>query len=126
MDEFRKVMDDDFNTAGALAVLQGFAGDLNKAKKAQGTEIQASLAASLTECGQVLGILNHDPDAWFKSSGSMDGDSIGDDEIDALIAARNEARDSSNWQEADRIRDVLAEAGILLEDGPAGTTWKRS
>jgi len=129
MDEFREVMDDDFNTAGALAVLQRIAGDLNRAKDANGTEVQASLAATLAcalgQCGRVLGILNHDPDGWFKSSESADSDGMSDDEIESLIVARNEARDTSNWSEADRIRDSLAKAGILLEDGATGTTWKR-
>jgi cysteinyl-tRNA synthetase len=132
MEGFRKAMDDDFNTAGALAVLQGLAGDLNKAKEAReareggDSDRQASLAATMKECGQVLGILNQDSDSWFKSRTGDEVDGMSDDDIDALIAARNKARDASDWGEADRIRDALTEAGVLLEDGPEGTTWKRN
>jgi cysteinyl-tRNA synthetase len=132
MEGFRKAMDDDFNTAGALAVLQGLAGDLNKAKEAReareggDSDRQASLAATMKECGQVLGILNQEPDSWFKSRTGDEVDGMSDDDIDALIAARNKARDASDWGEADRIRDALTEAGVLLEDGPEGTTWKRN
>ena len=125
MDAFHEVMDDDFNTARGLAVLQGIAGDLNKAKEAPAPESQAALAAALKQCGQVLGILNDEPDSWFKSSETAGAEGMSDEEIESLIAARNEARDTSNWSDADRIRDELAAAGILLEDGAGGTSWKR-
>jgi cysteinyl-tRNA synthetase len=125
MGGFQKAMDDDFNTAEALAVLQGMASDLNRARESADSEREAALAVALKECGQVLGILNQTPDAWFKERAGDDADGLGDDEIESFIKAREAAREARDWGEADRIRDTLAAAGILLEDGAEGTTWKR-
>lgn len=123
---FRAAMDDDFNTADAIAVLQGAAGALNKSASAGETDHVVALAAALRCLGKVLGILEQDADLWFKSSASAEVSALGDQDIDALIAARNAARQDKDWAEADRIRDDLAARGILLEDGAGGTTWKRS
>ena len=125
MDGFQKAMDDDFNTAEALSVLQGMASDLNRARESADSEREAALAISLKECGQVLGLLNQTPDDWFKERTGDDADGLGDDEIESFIKAREAAREARDWGEADRIRDTLAAAGILLEDGAEGTTWKR-
>jgi cysteinyl-tRNA synthetase len=74
--------------------------------------------------GGVLGILSLDPEDWFRAG---DSGGLSDAEIEALIAARNEARKSKNWAESDRIRKELAEKGVVLEDKPGGTTnWRRA
>ena len=73
-----------------------------------------------------MGLLQLDPDTWFKE---RPGDaSIGLDsaEIDGLIAERGQARATKDFARSDEIRDQLAAHGILLEDGPGGTTWKRA
>ncbi|AXK39823.1 cysteine--tRNA ligase [Crenobacter cavernae] len=114
---FKAAMDDDFNTAEALAVLFELAGEANKSGSAE----QAGLLKAL---GSVLGLLQRDP-VEFLQGGRVAGE-LSADGIDALIAARREARATKNWAESDRIRDELTAAGIVLEDGPQGTTWRRA
>jgi cysteinyl-tRNA synthetase len=127
--QFAEAMDDDFNTPGALAALQSAARELNVAKAAGETSKAASLAAELRRLGGVLGLLGHVPAAWLATAsqlaGIASGDSLDPAEIDQLVAARVEARRNRNWAESDRIRDALAARGVVLEDGPAGTTWRR-
>jgi cysteinyl-tRNA synthetase len=129
---FRAAMDDDFNTPEALAVLQALARDLNVAKSAGDGARAASIAAELKRLGAVLGILQHAPDAWLKTPASLAN--VGgegatearptDAEIDALVAARTAARKAKDFRESDRIRDELLARGVILEDGPKGTTWR--
>jgi cysteinyl-tRNA synthetase len=72
----------------------------------------------------VLGLLRIPAEQWFRA-GAAGG--LGDAEIDALIAARADAKKARNWPESDRIRNELAAAGVILEDKPGGvTTWRRS
>jgi cysteinyl-tRNA synthetase len=139
---FRKAMDDDFNTPQALAVLYGLATELNKAKSEGRAAEAASTAAELRSLGAVLGIAQQDPDAWFKKIKPRIGGAalnaqpglkvdiraadLSNDDIDRLVEARRAARAGRNFTEADRIRDELASQGVVLEDGPQGTTWRRS
>jgi cysteinyl-tRNA synthetase len=124
---FRLAMDDDFNTAEAIAVLQILATGLNNAKDAGAPPEQvAGRALEMRQIGQVLGILTLAPDQWFRASARARG-GLGDAEIDARVAGRIEARRAKNWAESDRIRKELAEAGVVLEDRPDGTTsWRRT
>ena len=67
-------------------------------------------------------MLTVDPEEWF--AGDVDGD-LSSDDIEALIEQRNEARAAKDFQKADAIRDRLADGGVIIEDGPGGTTWRR-
>jgi cysteinyl-tRNA synthetase len=108
-------LEDDLNTPLAIAALHDVAAELNKA----GEGAKASLRSALLAGGRLLGVLQEDPEAWLR--GGVEDAA----EIERLIALRNAARKERNFAEADRIRNQLAIRGILLEDGPGGTTWRR-
>ena len=74
--------------------------------------------------GRVLGLLQQEPEAWFRWQ-PAGGAALDESAIADFIRRRQEARKSRNFAEADRIREELAEQGILLEDGPQGTIWRR-
>jgi cysteinyl-tRNA synthetase len=128
---FAEAMDDDFNTPGAIAALQDAARELNVAKAAGVRPRAAALAAELRRLGGLLGLLGQPASAWLAApstlaAGAAAGNGALDaGEIERRIEARIEARRARNWAESDRIRDELAAAGVLLEDGPSGTTWRR-
>jgi cysteinyl-tRNA synthetase len=121
--EFDAVMEDDFNTPRAIAVLHEIARALNQLPDKRSAEAQR-LAGTLKSLGGTLGFLQADPDE-FLQSGSPDGQ-MPAAEIEALIAKRLAARKAKDFKEADRIRDELAQQGVILEDGPKGTTWRRA
>ena len=113
---FFAAMDDDFNTAEAMSVLFELANEANKTGSAE-------LAGCLKALGGTLGLLQDDPQHFLQSGGEEGG--LSANEIEALIAQRKTARETKNWAESDRIRDLLAEHKILLKDGADGTTWTR-
>jgi cysteinyl-tRNA synthetase len=121
---FRDALDDDFNTPEALAVMQGVAKNLNLSKAAGDGAKAAVAAATLRAVGEVLGILQQDPDAYLKRS--VDKEGLSDAEVEALLAARQAARAAKNFAESDRIRAQLAAAGVLIEDRAGRTEWRRA
>jgi cysteinyl-tRNA synthetase len=110
---FRDAMDDDFDTPAALAFVFELVRDANIALDAGRNDDAARLAATVRELWSALGL------TW------LDDDEQLDDEIRALVAARDEARERKDWAEADRLRDELRARGIVLEDTPEGTVWRR-
>jgi cysteinyl-tRNA synthetase len=112
---------DDLNTPLALASLHYLVSAANEALAAGDDAALPQLKARILAAGEVLGVLQQAPDAWFRAGVTLDAAAM-----EAAIAARLAARKAKNWPEADRIRKELAEQGILLEDGPGGTTWRRA
>jgi cysteinyl-tRNA synthetase len=110
---FKEAMDDDFGTPEAIAELFQLA-----AKVFQG---DAAAARQLKSLGAVLGLLQRDPDDFLRAAPA----GVAEDWINERIAARQAARKEKNFPEADRIRQELAEKGIVLEDKAGATTWRR-
>jgi len=113
---FREVMDDDFNTPMAFAVLHELRAEVNRTKSAE-------LSGLLKALGNTIGLLTQDPARFVQGGEATTGDAA---EIDALILLRQEAKKARNFAESDRIRDLLKARGIVLEDGAGGTTWRRA
>jgi cysteinyl-tRNA synthetase len=113
-------LEDDLNTPKAMAEFFALARLLNKSDDAAERE---ALAAQMYAAGELMGLLGNDPEDWF--AGHVEGD-MPAEEVEALIDQRNQARKDRDFQAADAIRDQLAAAGIAIEDGPDGTTWRRS
>ncbi len=130
---FREVMNDDFNTSEAVAILFELANEVNRSNSRETAGLLKSLAA-------LLGLLQRDPSAFLQgqpiaaASGAASLVSLtatgaagpSPEEIQRLIDLRNTARKAKNFAESDRIRKELLDAGIVLEDGPKGTAWRRS
>jgi len=113
-------LEDDINSPKALAEMFAQARQLNKSTD---ENERHSLAAGLLAGGDLLGIMQIDPEAWFSDPGSSD---LSNDEIDAMLIQRKEARANRDFSAADKIRDQLAAQGVTIEDGPAGARWRRS
>jgi len=123
---FNNAMNDDFNSPEAVAVLFELAREINKNREAEPGKSKV-LAGCLCRLGNVLGLLQADPEAYLRESIVQEGAAPGlsEPDIESLIASRIRARDEKNWAEADRMRDELEAAGIVIEDGASGTTWRR-
>ena len=110
---FKAAMDDDFNTAEAVAELFNLANEIGRGGKELGPQLKG--------LGAVLGLLERESQAFLQA-----GDGLPEERIRAMIAARLAARKARNYAEADRIRMELEVAGVILEDGAQGTTWRRA
>ena len=117
---FVAAMDEDFNTPEALAVLFDLARELNAAAR-NDTARARILAAELKGFGAVFGILQEDP-LSFRRGGVASEDDAG---IDALVAARTDAKKARDFARADEIRAELLARGVVLEDTREGTVWRR-
>ncbi|MBT5457938.1 MAG: cysteine--tRNA ligase [Rhodospirillaceae bacterium] len=115
----QSALEDDLNTPKAVAELHTLATELNKADD---EAVRASLKAALLSGGLLLGLLQQDPEDWFKQGAGEVDDAV----IEDMIQRRVEARAAKDFAEADRLRDELVANGIVLEDGPGGTIWKRA
>lgn len=118
---FRAAMDDDFNTPIALSVLFDLVRDLNVASD---QAEKAKLGGILKRLAGLLGLLEADPEVFLRSGASEDG--LSDEEIETLIEQRKTARANKAWAESDRIRDLLTDSGIVLEDAGSETRWRRN
>ena len=108
-------MNDDFNTPEAVAVLFDLANEVNRSQSPHAAKLLKSL-------GAVLGLLQRNPEEFLRGDLPA-GWTVA--RVEEMIAARAQAKKVRNYAESDRIRDELLAAGIVLEDGPAGTTWRR-
>ena len=136
---FRAAMDDDFNTPEAMAVLFELAAEANRSKSAMSSGLLRAL-------GGILGLLGQDPTEFLQgraasgaarmepmeakgtgqASASTPSTAVSREQIEQMIAARAVAKKAKNYAEADRIRTGLLDAGIVLEDTPQGTNWRRA
>jgi cysteinyl-tRNA synthetase len=112
---FREAMDDDFNTPEAVAVLFDLANEVNRSRSENSARLLKSLAG-------ILGLLGRRAEAFLQVGPVTHTP----ESIQRLIEARFTARKAKNYAEADRIRKELESAGVILEDGPQGTTWRRA
>ena len=123
-ERFAAAMDDDFNTPGALAAMFDLAREINRVR-ADDEPRAAALGGELRRLGGILGILQDDAEGFFRGGETSAAGGLSDAEIDDLIEKRAQARKDRDFAEADRVRDELKAAGVILEDGAQGTTWRR-
>jgi cysteinyl-tRNA synthetase len=116
-------LEDDLNTPKALAEMFGLARRINKAER---DSVRRALALELLGAGDVIGLLQADPEEWFAGTAGGERGSMPASEIERLIALRNDARARRDFAAADAIRDELSAAGIAIEDGASGTRWRRA
>ena len=120
-DRFFAAMDDDFNTPMAFAVLFEMASELNRLK-GMDDNAASQLAGQIQALAATVGLLQQNPKDFLQQGSAGE---IGADEVEALIVERKEARANKDFARSDEIRDQLGAVGVILKDGPEGTTWYR-
>ena len=120
-EEIVSALEDDLNTPKAIAALHALATALNKAESEQE---KAAAKSKLLASAHLLGLLYQDAEEWFRS-GAASSDGLSETEIEALIRKRADARKAKDFATADAVRKELADKGIVIEDTPSGTQWKR-
>ena len=115
---FMGAMNDDFNTPEAIAVLFDLANETNKKSLKQGADLLKGL-------GGILGLLQQDPQQYFQDDASLGDSAYTSEQIEDLIQERVTARKEGDYARADEIRKDLFNAGVVLEDNPQGTGWRR-
>ena len=118
-DKLVAALEDDLNSPKALAEFFVLARALNKCND---KKEMVKLAASMYASGDLMGLLAVDPEQWF--AGHVEGE-LSPDEIEVLIEQRNAAKAERDFQRADAIREQLKDAGVMIQDGREGTTWRR-
>ena len=118
--QYKKMMDDDFNVPGALAVLFDMAKSINSLKDSDQFDQANQLATILVSLAKPLGVLQQDPEDYLKS-----GVQLSEDKIEGLIREREVARTNRDFKKSDQIRDELISMNIVLEDSADGTSWRR-
>jgi len=117
-----EALQDDLNTPRAMSELHRLSGLVNTSAD---DGAHAANMSALSASAELLGLLQQDPEDWFKWAPKSRLAGLSDADIDVLVAARVEARKAKDFAASDRIRDELKAAGVMLEDGPAGTLWRR-
>ncbi len=117
--QFKRAMDDDFNTPEALACLFDLVREINRLR-VEDVTLAAAHAALLRQLGGILGLLTQQPETFLQHYQQA----MRPSDIDALIAQRTQARQNKDWATADQLRQQLSALGIILEDGAQGTTWR--
>ena len=126
LEDFRREMDDDFNTPRALALVFDEVRSLNRLLDEKKFGYSGPRVAALKIICETLGLLQGSPDAFFSRQKErwLKQQGLARAQVEAWIAERNEARKQKHWQEADRIRQDLLNKGVLIEDTAGGTVWK--
>lgn len=119
--EVVSALQDDLNTPKAIAHLHYLVSEMNKAPTAKEAE---DYKRRLIASGRLMGLLFKTPEEWFKGSSSEEG--LSEEAIEALIEKRAVARKAKDFATADAVRKELSDNGILIEDTPTGTQWKRA
>lgn len=117
---FNAAMDDDFNTPEAFGVLFDMVKEINK-HKVSDPDLANQLGALLVRLGGQLGLLQSDPNLFL---GYAESEGVDAAAIDALVAARDQARADKDWKKADEIRDQLTALNVVVEDGSSGSRWR--
>ena len=126
--KFEAAMNDDLNTAVAMAHMNEELRNLNTSVQGKGDSLEDLTVAvnAWEEAGKILGLFSRTPEEFEKELFEIKNldRNLDVNKIEQLIADRNTARQSKNWAEADRCRDELTQMGVLIEDTPSGTEWK--
>jgi len=124
------MMDDDLNTSGAIGLVFEKVRDMNRVMDSFDGKVDEETLIRLKNdrdqlnlIGRVLGLFQERPEPFFERLADVSAD-IDDSRIEDLVKERSDARSRKDWAKSDEIRDRLKEMGVILEDGPEGTTWR--